>query len=261
MTTAHRPTYRPAIGGSEQGGNKMLVHSRSYHSKDLPAYLILKMRKPGQGTQEELEQKDFKMDLLKREEEGKRQRELKALGVSETSLAIEATQKNQNKDVQEPQILKKTKVEEKEIYPQDADDKEFIKSSDDEEENVQKPEKPTVQQQELKIEEDSSSSSSDEEDDDELLMREYQKIKEQREIEEKKKILEKQEYLEKNREEEIIKGNPLLVSEDYSLKKKWYEDTIFKNQSRLEVKEKQRFINDAVRSDFHRKFLNRYIQM
>ncbi|CAD8057421.1 unnamed protein product [Paramecium sonneborni] len=259
MTTAHRPTYRPAIGGSEQGGNKMLVHSRSYHSKDLPAYLILKMRRPGQGTQEELESKDFKMDLIKREEEGRRQRELKALGVSETSLAIEATQKNQNKDVQEPMILKKTKLEEKEVYEQDADDKEFIKSSD-EEENSQKPEKHIIQQQDLKIEE-KSSSSSDEEDDDELLMREYQKIKEQREIEEKKKFLEKQEYLDKNREEEIIKGNPLLISEDYSLKKKWYEDTIFKNQSRLEVKEKQRFINDAVRSDFHRKFLNRYIQM
>lgn len=67
MTTAHRPTFRPAIGGSEQGGNKMLVHSRSYHSKDLPAYLILKMRKPGQGTQEELANTDFKSDLLKRE--------------------------------------------------------------------------------------------------------------------------------------------------------------------------------------------------
>lgn len=45
----------------------MLVHSRSYHSKDLPAYLILKMRKPGQGTQEELANTDFKSDLLKRE--------------------------------------------------------------------------------------------------------------------------------------------------------------------------------------------------
>ena len=58
-----------------------------------------------------------------------------------------------------------------------------------------------------------------------------------------------------------MKGNPLVAGEDYSLKKKWYEDTIFRNQARLETKEKERFINDAVRSDFHKKFLNKYILM
>ena len=45
----------------------------------------------------------------------------------------------------------------------------------------------------------------------------------------------------------------------YSLKKRWYEETVFKNQSRTAPKEKKRFINDTVRSDFHRKFLNRFV--
>lgn len=68
--------------------------------------------------------------------------------------------------------------------------------------------------------------------------------------------------------EEILTANPLLnqdlaaeaLGSSYSLKKRWYEETVFKNQSRNAPKERKRFINDTVRSDFHRKFLNRFIQ-
>ncbi|KAM3147262.1 hypothetical protein pb186bvf_000513 [Paramecium bursaria] len=254
MTTAHRPTFKPAIGGSEQGGNKMLVHTRSYHSKDLPAYLKLKLREKGQGTQDELKDKDFKQDLIKRETEGNRQRELKALGVSETSLAIEAVQQK-SIDVPEPQLIKKVKMEQP-IDPQDQDDAIFMKSSDDE--NPKK----TQSQKQVKVESDEDSSDkSNSDDDEEALMREYEKVKKQRELEDKKKHALKQEEIDRTKEEQLLKGNPLIAGEDYTLKKKWYEDTIFRNQARLEVKEKQRFINDAVRSDFHRKFLNKYILM
>lgn len=41
---------------------------------------------------------------------------------------------------------------------------------------------------------------------------------------------------------------------------RWDEDVIFKNQSRGEPKAVKRFINDTVRSDFHQKFLQRYIR-
>jgi protein CWC15 len=41
---------------------------------------------------------------------------------------------------------------------------------------------------------------------------------------------------------------------------RWDEDVVFKNQTRGEVKAPRRFINDTVRSDFHRKFLERYIK-
>lgn len=30
MTTSHRPTFKPAMGGSEQGGNVLIVPKRSY---------------------------------------------------------------------------------------------------------------------------------------------------------------------------------------------------------------------------------------
>ncbi|EER05302.1 conserved hypothetical protein, partial [Perkinsus marinus ATCC 50983] len=53
---------------------------------------------------------------------------------------------------------------------------------------------------------------------------------------------------------------PLLqAGGSMQLKRRWDDDTVFKNQSRNQPKGKKRFINDAVRSDFHRKFLDRYI--
>lgn len=45
------------------------------------------------------------------------------------------------------------------------------------------------------------------------------------------------------------------------MKKSWTEDTVFKNMARDEAKEhKQEWINDTLRSSFHRKFMSRYIQ-
>ena len=63
-------------------------------------------------------------------------------------------------------------------------------------------------------------------------------------------------------------GNPLLNQQlfeaqgktDFSLKKKWYNETVFKNQARSIPEIQKRFINDTVRSDFHRRFLARAIQ-
>ncbi len=63
-------------------------------------------------------------------------------------------------------------------------------------------------------------------------------------------------------------GNPLLNQQlfeaqgktDFSLKRKWYNETVFKNQARSMPEIQKRFINDTVRSDFHRRFLARAIQ-
>ena len=35
---------------------------------------------------------------------------------------------------------------------------------------------------------------------------------------------------------------------------------MFRNQTRTEPKKPRRFVNDTVRSDFHRRFLTKYIQ-
>jgi hypothetical protein len=41
---------------------------------------------------------------------------------------------------------------------------------------------------------------------------------------------------------------------------RWDDDVVFKNQARGETKTPKRFINDTIRSDFHRKFLHRYMK-
>lgn len=56
-------------------------------------------------------------------------------------------------------------------------------------------------------------------------------------------------------------NNPLMVDhDDVKIKRNWEEDSVFRNQARSEEQGKKRFINDSVRSDFHKKFLRRYIK-
>ena len=67
----------------------------------------------------------------------------------------------------------------------------------------------------------------------------------------------------------MLTSNPLLNQPggggggggggDFTLKKKWYEDTVFRHQARGEPERKKRFINDTTRNDFHRKFLYKFI--
>lgn len=65
---------------------------------------------------------------------------------------------------------------------------------------------------------------------------------------------------EKRREEIALKGNPLLNS-DFTVKRRWDDDVIFRNQAKNEPKSrKKRFINDTIRSDFHLDFMKRYFK-
>ncbi len=52
----------------------------------------------------------------------------------------------------------------------------------------------------------------------------------------------------------------ITLSALLSLFRRWYDDTIFKNQAKGEQTNKKRFINDTIRNDFHKKFLSKYIQ-
>ena len=53
MTTAHRPTWNSARGGSEHGGNVLVQPKRAYSALDMPAHLKLKERQDGQGSKNE----------------------------------------------------------------------------------------------------------------------------------------------------------------------------------------------------------------
>lgn len=109
----------------------------------------------------------------------------------------------------------------------------------------------------------------DDDDDDDTfeLMKELEKIKQERAEEQERQEREAAEAEMREREERAIQGNPLLndfdmqsTTSEVKLKRRWDDDVIFKNQSRGEDKPKKRFINDMLRSDFHRKFMSKYIK-
>ncbi|GJQ77608.1 hypothetical protein Trydic_g14092 [Trypoxylus dichotomus] len=117
------------------------------------------------------------------------------------------------------------------------------------------------------LEEDSNSSDSDE-DDSEALLAELNKIKKERAMEQAKKEIERRQEEERIRMENILSGNPLLThysagtaKMDHKVKRRWDDDVVFKNCARSEPEKKANvFINDSLRSDFHRKFMEKYVK-
>mmetsp|Transcript_104013 Transcript_104013/g.271589 ORF Transcript_104013/g.271589 Transcript_104013/m.271589 type:complete len:220 (-) Transcript_104013:63-722(-) len=152
----------------------------------------------------------------------------------------QALERREKKAKEEAEGKKPKAIEENNPFPEDADD--------------DGPPSPS-EKSDAEVEDE------DDDDDEEELMRELAKIKKEREAEEAKAKAEKEKQDNRAKREDIMKGNPLLQNADLSLKRKWDDDTAFKNQSRTVPKTKQRFINDMVRSDFHRKFLNKYVQL
>lgn len=119
-------------------------------------------------------------------------------------------------------------------------------------------------------EENDDSGEDDDEDETEELMRELERIKKERAAEVAKRDREAAETEAREADSAILQGNPLLdptrlgasggASSNFSVKRRWDDDVVFKNQAREPKKEARRFINDTVRNDFHRKFLQRYIK-
>jgi len=254
MTTAARPTFDPAQGGTGRGEKDLSSISRQYSSRDLPSHTKLKYRVPGQGTEDERKSKDYRRELEEKERIARHEREIESRpGVrdreSSHALAIADT------SVQaQPPPTKKSKSDS--TANLDADDP--IDASSDEDE-------------------DRNQDSSDDEDDTAALMAELQRIKKERLAEQARKENEKRAEEERIRAENILSGNPLLNYQgpnpngpagsggagkgDMKVKRRWDEDVVFKNCARLDDNTKGKtFINDCLRSDFHRKFMEKYIK-
>lgn len=228
MTTAHKPTWNPAKGGSEQGGNKVLVPSRIVSVKDQPALLTLKRRR----DLEQVPRDRLKANLIEKESTTKKP-------LQSANPLTRLSENYQQDDITSDLIDL-------------ANKQESIRSSI--------PELPSVEPLDEDKDDSFSEQSKDEDSEMDELMKEYEKIKEMRKQEQRQKdLLKSEQYV--SRENESVSGfSSHLFSEDYSLKRKWYDDTVFKNQAKKEKKPVKRFINDTVRSDFHRKFMYKSIQ-
>ena len=93
-------------------------------------------------------------------------------------------------------------------------------------------------------EDEEEGSEEDSETDEEALMAELEKIRQER------------------RQAQALKGNPLL-NEPAVLKRRWDEETVFKGQQRrgdADTGKVKRFINDTTRSDYHRRFIDKFIK-
>ncbi|XP_054791572.1 uncharacterized protein LOC129311526 isoform X2 [Prosopis cineraria] len=229
MTTAARPTWAPAKGGNEQGGTRIFGPSQKYSSRDIASHTTLKPRKEGQDTQEELQRRNLRDELEERERR-------------------HFSSKNKYNDDRDRGkgshlLLEGTKREtEDRIVPRsvDADDSDIDVKSDD-----------------------SDDDDEDDEDDTEALLAELEQIKKERAEEKLRKERQQREEELKVKEAELLRGNPLLnnpTTTSFNVKRRWDDDVVFKNQTRGETKTPKRFINDTIRNDFHRKFLQKYMK-
>ncbi|KAF1983099.1 Cwf15/Cwc15 cell cycle control protein [Aulographum hederae CBS 113979] len=230
MTTAHRPTFDPARGKEAQRGP-------AYHQRLLPAHKILKFRQAGQGGDAENAPRDFRRDLLMREaEHAAKKNGTTASEDVETSTTTSKRQlEDRDADGEDDLDLKRRRLALEETADIDADEE--------------------------ASESESSSDEDDEEDETAELMRELAKIKKERADQKAKEDAEKSAKEQEQREVDIARGNPLLNPQDFSVKRRWDDDVVFKNQARnKDDKKSKEFINDLLRSDFHKRFMSRYVR-
>ncbi|KAL1556151.1 protein CWC15 A-like [Salvia divinorum] len=223
MTTAARPTWAPAKGGNEQGGTRIFGPSQKYSSRDIAAHTTLKPRKEGQDTQDEVQRRNLREELEDRERRhfsSKEDRDRR----KGNHLLLEGSRRE---------------VEDR-IVPRsiDADDADVDAQSDDD-----------------------SDDEDDDDDDEEALLLELERLRREKAEQKEREEREKQDEELKAKEEQLLRGNPLLNNQtSFSVKRRWDDDVVFKNQTRGETKTPKRFINDTIRSDFHRKFLHKYMK-
>lgn len=248
MTTAHRPTFDPARG-------KDAARGEAYHQRLLPAHKTLKYRQAAQGTPDEQARRDLRAELLKAESKHYAKKEGRELPEDEDDderLAIEAgsegslkrkldepeadAEPNEDYETKKRRILAETK---------DIDASSSSGSSSSE----------------------SEASDSDSEDETAELMRELAKIKAERAETAAREAAVQAKKDEEQREKDIALGNPLLnegrkPGGEYGVKRRWDDDVVFRNQARgtEERGKEKRFVNDLLRSDFHRRFMDKYVR-
>jgi len=159
----------------------------------------LKERKPGQNTLAELSKRDMKAELEERERK-------------------HFQDKAKKEDPHQRKLLDAPDFAREEDFKAARDFAELDADDD--------------------VDDDASASSEDDDEDETAeLMRELEKIKRERADEQRRKEAEQAEKDMIERQEALLKGNPLLNSETtFGAKRRWDDDVVFKNQERGEKK-------------------------
>jgi len=228
----------------------------------MAAHTKLKFRQPGQTSTDEVKRRDLRAELLAAEAEA-RNKKRKAQGKPpleedvRKAAAIEAAGDG-TPTTEDDEANKRRKLLQ-EALEMDKDDDE----GDDEEKTTE--------------DGDESDEESEEEDDTAELLRELEKIKRERAEEKARQDAEQTAQQVADRDAEIATANPLLnlaaalgqnptgisttAPGTFSVKRRWDDDLIFKDQAMDTRKgEGGRFVNDLLRTEFHKKFMTRFIK-
>ena len=265
MTTAHRPTWKAAVGQSNEGGwtaGGAVSHQSSV--LDAPAHTQLKLRaganKNNNNTKEARLQESLR--LLREAEEATKQ---SAVAIGKRPINPEIEEQSQLRLLKQTAEVDIEKIKKK-YDDSDVEDEGGGGGSSEEESDLDAPDDSDL---------DSENDSDDDDDDDEAaLQAELAKIRAERA--EAKQLAEAIQAAqeESQLEDAAAFGNPLLNSTTSSaagnatttaitggrLKRRWNDDVVFRNQAKSEPAPKKRFINDTVRNDFHKRFLNKFIR-
>ena len=229
MTTAHRPTFDPARGKEAQRGP-------AFHQRLQAAHTVLKVRQPGQGGAAEAGTRDLRSELLAAEAA----HFAKTRGTSgstpptvPTKRALPAPDADERVEDEDPDVKRRRILEETRDIDADS----------------------------VGGDGESSEEESEEEDETADLMRELEKIKREKAEKKAKEDAEQAAKEQEEREEGIALGNPLLNPQAFNVRRRWDDDVVFKNQARgTEQNSRKEFVNDLLRSDFHRKFMSKYVR-
>ena len=271
MSNAHRPTFFPAKGGGTattteggyfHGGSRGAARS----AKDQPGHKSLKFRVAGQSSLSDVAARDLQRELETKERENferlRRERERRDGGSTSGNASARPAL------LTDAPAATRSDVRSTGVAPglaafDDADDDavfaEVRGGSGDGEQN------PNEADDDDDVEDD------DDEDDSAELLRELERIRHEREEERARKEKELAELATKETTEAVLRGNPLLTKGasgtlgaagataygggSAAIKRRFGDDTVFSHTHATEPDAKRRFINDSIRSDFHRSFM------
>lgn len=268
MTTAHRPTWKAAVGRAQEGGwSAGGAASTMSSARDLASHTKLKFRK---GSQAVGDRRAALQESLLKMEEAEKHAELtvrRVVKMGRDKLLLEDGEKaeqegrlkllKQTADVDEEKIRSKYDDED-----EDGDDDAGGKWSDLDENEANNLDS---DESDLDASDLDSDDDSDDEDEEAALQAELAKIRAERAVSKAREDAEVEAEEQAQLEEAALTGNPLLnsggVPSSGRLKRRWNDDVVFRNQARGEPDQhKKRFINDTVRNDFHKRFMNKFIK-
>ncbi|KAH6910410.1 Cwf15/Cwc15 cell cycle control protein [Coprinopsis sp. MPI-PUGE-AT-0042] len=282
MSTAHRPTWDPAQAKDSKAG------SRQFSVRDMAAHTKLKFRQVGQTSASEVSKRDLRAELLAAEREAvnkKRKAEGKPpLPELEASKPVGAITNGGSSiaeggaEAGEESNKRRKLLQEALELDKDDDDEESGSEGEGKEKKADKGKgKAKDEDQNMSEEEEDSDEDDDDDDEDETdaLVRELEKIRRERAEEKARQEAEANASNTAAREADIATSNPLLnlaaalgqnpaglnttKPGTFQVKKRWDDDLIFKNQA-MNDKKGGEFVNDLLRTEFHKKFMSKFIK-